>query len=330
MRNTVIVFIMIIIALPSRANVSHYYKLIGKAEQQIIAGNYRLSKMFYDSAFRYSDKIVFSKDLINASKCSIMIGNSDIEKYMTLMASNGCPLSFFNSKMYKDILRNKKVIAKLSAAASAFKLKKVTDMRYHYEKLISDYDSLMRYCARMNSFNDPYKKVLAIRVQRYIEQFGFPSEQLVGPTISNDTILVLSRFSLLVGSVSEYLGEDVISELCNAVVVGKMHNMELYFLRKKLNVFKFDSPYIRYKCDIYKSKAIVNDFFELLPLNFCLPQYHDYSNAMYYNLTQNQFGFIFRTFDAIIGTFKDKSSETLMLAGYIKMPLQKLNCDVQN
>ena len=186
----------------------------------------------------------------------------------------------------------------------------------------------IRYLVQGNDLDNPYEKIVAKHAELFIEKYGFPSERLVGPTIVGDTVLKLSKFTLLVGRRCELFNEETIDRLLDDVAVGKMHNMDLYFLRNKLVAYKWDSPYIRYKCDIYKAKLVRSDFFDMLPQKLCLPTYSHYSNAMYYNLTQNQFGFVFKVFDVIMESFKNTASEEDFLSNYFKMPLPKLDCKI--
>ena len=131
---------------------------------------------------------------------------------------------------------------------------------------------------------------------------------------------MLSKFTLIIGSFAVYFKPQTIERLLREIEFGNMHNMDLYMLRKKLGSVSWDSPYIIYKCGVYKTEKIESDFFNKYSGRYYISSLEEYSVKMYYNLTSNYDKFFLKTFNATIGSFKDEIAEKSILSLYEKMP----------
>jgi hypothetical protein len=315
------------------ANIEQYYIRINKAEQFIIEDNFKQALDNYDWAFNeVSTSEIFIQDLYNASLCSLKCKNIVKAKhYMELMARKGCPVNFFHRSSYKKfsniIQIDKGFSKKLNKSYKYFLQNQNKTVLTKYNKLISSYDSISKCCPNFS------QKLLTVEnnfiqdLELFIENFGFPSENIIGPTVNEDTTLAIPRINIIIYKYAMNIKQSTVNILLREIKNGQMHNMDSYFLRKRLGSMTLDSPFLIYKCSIYRNRLKTTPtFFEINNNIIGLKTPKEYENIMYYELTKNEAGFYFKSFSAKIGTFVDENAEHTTLSLYEKMPLSIKNC----
>ncbi|MPR31798.1 hypothetical protein [Salmonirosea aquatica] len=310
------------------AGIEQYYEFTNRAELFIIQKSHIKALQLYDSAFSSVDKNkIFVGDLYNGSVCAAKLSEwNTLKTYCLWMAENGCPITFFKKSIFKGIISESRFYKKLETTCQVNSQKRNITLNDEYGLLVEKYDSLMKYCSATGDFDNPYRLTLSKQVGLFIGRYGYPTDNDVGTTVRSDTILRFSKFSQIIQSFATYFEPQTVEILLSEIERGKMPSMDLYALRNRLGSRTWDSPYIVYGCDVYKTKNSISDFFTKFSGRYFIASFQDYGDKMYFNLTSNQDSFYFKTFQVTIGSFKNEEGEKQTLSLYDKMPDKLLGC----
>lgn len=324
----VLILVFSLLSIRCSADIGQYYKYTNKAELYIIQKSHTKALQLYDSAFSSVDKNkIFVGDLYNGAVCAAKLSESNtLKAYCLLMAENGCPVTFFKKSIFRNISSDTPFYEKLKNTCQKNGQNRNITLNNEYRLLVEKYDSLMNHCLKNSDFNNPYRIILAKQVEIFIDKYGYPTDYEVGTTVGSDTILNVSKFSQIIRTFAVYFKPQTVETLLSEIERGNMPSMDLYVLRNRLGSLSWDSPYIIYKCDIYKTRNRESDLFDKFSGRYFIGTSQDYSEKMYFNLTSNTDNFHFKTFNVIIGSFKDEEAEKKTLSLYDKMPARLLSC----
>lgn len=173
-------------------NVIKYYNAINKAELFICAHQLDSALLYYDTAF-INIASPFAIDVNNALTCAVIEKNHKIaQQYAKILIHKGCSLSFFTKRfLHKDFVNSKEFKELETDYAN---LNQLYQTKINKD-LIAELNFMFKRDQAHRGANGDTDKMLKVddenkvRLSTIINQYGFPTEDKIGLTITNDTFI---------------------------------------------------------------------------------------------------------------------------------------------
>lgn len=314
MKRFMILLLLCAAAQQAFCQINDYHALVNRAELKIIDKDYAAALACYDTAFTRKE-FPFAQDLYNASLCALQTGRqSRALAFCYRLADKGIGSAFFlKASVYRPLASGaawKAFIAYANNSRETFLHNNKKTMAF-MDGLFSISDTIPVWNGPpdMNSRADNIRiwvnDSLSQELLHFIQQNGYPSEELAGCHVINDTLLSdLPRFStliekrwLLVNIYVDTLFRDVLLE---AGVRKGLLKPEVYLdiTRHTINGndMELRSFYSWYGCGIYADKGISKERVAQYwsSVGACSPD--DYLKKFAYNISHPHGDFHIHTF----------------------------------
>lgn len=170
-------------------SVRQYYQLIETAQLKIVASKYDSALFTYKSAMNYMD--LYNKDSYNALLCALKCKRyKDAVLFASQLVEKGVPVSFFNKSEKTKILTLQKEWKDYLKTNPAAKYN--ADLRNRLEQLLVLDQKFrgdnLKYRDSIRQTDDYICK----EISAIFDQYGYPSEKLIGVWVANDTLIDVS------------------------------------------------------------------------------------------------------------------------------------------
>jgi len=267
----------------TKPEVPWYYQRIEAAENFIYKRKYKAASDQYSKIVE-RDHYIYARDIHNAVRAAILSRDYDTAiKWCEKIALKGVPLTYFNAEIFNPLKKKKSWNSFLEEYPKHFeKYKDGLNLRLidKLEELVAmdqkDYGrhakggfERSKLYATTEKVNDLFIPLLNIE--------GFPSEEKVGATIIQDTLISLSKAYYVLINHSHQANSSRLLEIQNLMEKGSK-NFEYDKYRNNLNKYtELRTCFMLYKGNLYRDKT-------------CSEQTNMLEKIKY--STQNNYGFI--------------------------------------
>jgi hypothetical protein len=235
-----------------------YYQLTEKAENYILSRQYAKSKETY-LLLSKEYRTIYARDIHNAIRCAILSRDmASTEFWGEKLAHKGVGIKYFNAKIF-NVLKKDPTWKSFSKRYDSISTKSQSGFNHHLRaqlKLLTDEDQ-----ADYGLENRAASPVLYETTQRVTEKLltmfekeGFPSEEKIGVTIINDTIISMTpRENVLIRHAIQQKPKSL--EALNVFLDKSYEKFEYDQKRLSNNVMAHNSCFHIYKGNLYSDKS---------------------------------------------------------------------------
>ena len=222
----------------------HYY--VNKAEANICDNNYTKAFINYTKAFRFS-KSPFPNDIKNMLNLCIELEKfDDAIKYSEDLIKIGVSLKFFDQVSFnnfkKDSIKFSNIIANYPKLHNEFQNKIDSNLRKEIVTLNEEYQAIIYGGKEIRLAENLSFDTIFFRLVNIIKIFGYPSHNLIGVIMRNDTIISNSPYYILANYFESHDSlEELTCQLLSEVYIGKLlpkyfaNLQEILFQKKNEN-----------------------------------------------------------------------------------------------
>jgi hypothetical protein len=229
-----------------------YYLLIDKAENYIMSNDYAKASKAYDDAYKLHSTM-FAVDLHNALLCNVYLKKWDAcEFWTTKLINKGVKKDFFNSKTFGEFKKTTEW-SHIEKKYSNYKSKINTEYKRQLDSLVVEDQKV--YCSIPTgeiNYAEAKENTLTVeeKFSSLITQYGFPTEEKLGISIYNDTIIsFVPTFDALVRHGYQSGNAQLVAHFDKALLSGEMDR------KIAVNNSEDDGKFVIYDGSMYKMKS---------------------------------------------------------------------------
>ena len=324
MRNFLFMLLTYFSLLPAVAQPKGevYNSYVNNAELYITDGQYQQALSQYEQAFETGT--AFTADLYNAAVCAIKLNSKDkILKLADKLADKGVGESFFDKNIFKEYLKNqsfKKICAKAEKVKQQYNKtnKTYTEKLEEFVALDRGYNKLRltKYSEHYGAIPDTLEMLFRTNTRNlfnYVKEHGFYTEEKIGASVVNDTIVSIAHDADVVFLHYLEMGNDqqLLHHIKNLYVnnlkegrIPPSHISSIVRMTEHIFGDVGEYAYKIYHCKLYKMNKLPEP--EKVARNrkqYLLGSIDDYGQKLAYRYSENK-DFIFNY--ALIGGYIDE------------------------